>query len=200
MTDTQIINQLMNGNHLERREIERAQRVIRDLNRELKNRQMNNRKSNAKKNDLKTFSEQDLINELRSRNVALDVWHKEVVEMRAIENGTPLTEEEISECIQNIDSYNDAENGINWITIDWAIQQQIEERPSEPKHAIVSIAWKDDGKEEPEVRIKLLSDQDYGDDDVIYYCNSMKELAILMNEHEEGIADFQVLSIHEFQY
>jgi len=39
MTDTQIINQLRNGNHLERSEIERAEKIIHSLNAELKSRQ-----------------------------------------------------------------------------------------------------------------------------------------------------------------
>ena len=39
MTDTQIINQLRNGNHLERSEIERAKKIIQNLNAELKSRE-----------------------------------------------------------------------------------------------------------------------------------------------------------------
>jgi hypothetical protein len=80
--------------------------------------------------DLKQVSDWDLITELRTRGYALAIWCIEDVIHTGLQRHPPLdiTEEEASDVLSYVDSKHDANYGITWDTLDYAIDMMLEDK------------------------------------------------------------------------
>jgi hypothetical protein len=153
---------------------------------------------------MNSFSTEKLIKELKKRNIALSFWTKEHVLEESIRCGCPL---DITECEYVIDILNDLtdrEHGINSYEVQRCIEDVINERPNEPRFAIVSGYWNEDGRKFSGYIMKLskyaIADQD---DHIFFYAHGgMEELESFFKvcQPSSSRGDFTLTSINEFMY
>jgi len=76
---------------------------------------------------LKNYTDSQLLEELRSRNICLSVWYPMDVMEYALENLDRLiTEEQAAQILKNIERHHDANLGITWDTLDAEITEFLE--------------------------------------------------------------------------
>ncbi len=80
---------------------------------------------------LKDFSEEELIKELQSRGYIRVLWQRDDIIERhkeVNEDQEPLTDDEVDNIVSMIESKHDCNVGLNWETLDYFIDQELNAR------------------------------------------------------------------------